>query len=292
MANTPIADYALLSDRRTAALSAARDRSFGCASRASIPRPSSQVCSTTGRALAVHPTGPAAVATRRYLDETMVLETTLVTATGTIVLVDALATGPTNDPHALGAAAPRLLVRMLECTAGEVEIAVEFAPRPEYGLVGPLLLAVDGGVVARGGADVVVLSAAIPIEVGGSTARGAAVMRTGQRLTLGVHHRTTSEPYPAPLPAHDLDDALRVTIEAWRAWSRTHQALPGPVARPRVRRRAGAAGLVLPAHRRRRGRGDDVASGVGGRRAQLGLPLHLGARLQLHVRGTVGRRLP
>ena len=59
----------------------------------------------------------------------MVLESTWVTATGTVVLFDALATGPADDPHALGAAAPRLLVRVLECTAGEVEIAVEFAPR-------------------------------------------------------------------------------------------------------------------------------------------------------------------
>jgi GH15 family glucan-1,4-alpha-glucosidase len=158
----------------------------------------------------------------------MVLETTWVTDTGTVVLVDALATGSANDPHAVGAAAPRLLVRALECTAGEVQIAVEFAPRPEYGLVEPLLMTADGGVIARGGADVVVLSAAIPIEVDGSTARGMAVMRAGERLTLGVQHRTTSEPYPAPLPARDLDDALRATIDAWRAWSRIHQTYQGP----------------------------------------------------------------
>ena len=243
MANTPIADYALLSDRRTAALvSRAGSVDWLCVPRFDSPAVFAGLLDDGAGRFAVHPTDPAAVATRRYLDETMVLETTWVTATGTIVLLDALATGPTSDPHALGAAAPRLLVRMLECTAGEVEIAVEFAPRPEYGLVEPLLLTVDGGVVARGGADVVVLSAAIPIEVDGSTARGTAVMRTGERLTLGVQHRTTSEPYPAPLPAHDLDDALRVTIEAWRAWSRIHQAYQGP-----WRDLVHAAGRVLQA---------------------------------------------
>ena len=43
---------------------------------------------------------------RRYVDETMVLETTWTTATGTLVVLDALATGDGRDPHALGATAP------------------------------------------------------------------------------------------------------------------------------------------------------------------------------------------
>ena len=42
----------------------------------------------------------------------MVLETRFVTATGTLILLDALAVGPT-DAHRLGADAPRLLVLAL-----------------------------------------------------------------------------------------------------------------------------------------------------------------------------------
>jgi alpha,alpha-trehalase len=243
MASTPIADYALLSDRRTAALvSRAGSVDWLCLPRFDSPAVFAGLLDDEAGRFVVHPTDPTAEATRRYLDATMVLETTWVTDTGTVVLVDALATGSANDPHAVGAAAPRLLVRALECTAGEVQIAVEFAPRPEYGLVEPLLMTADGGVIARGGADVVVLSAAIPIEVDGSTARGMAVMRAGERLTLGVQHRTTSEPYPAPLPARDLDDALRATIDAWRAWSRIHQTYQGP-----YRDLVHAAGRVLQA---------------------------------------------
>jgi alpha,alpha-trehalase len=229
MPSTPIADYALLSDRRTAALvSRAGSVDWFCVPRFDSPAVFARLLDDDAGHFAVHPTDPTADGTRRYVDETMVLETTWVTATGTVVLLDALATGPAADPHGLGTAAPRLLVRGLECTAGEVEIAVEFAPRPEYGLVEPLLLPMDGGVVTRGGADVVVLSAPIPIEIDGATARGRAVLRAGERLTLGVQHRTTSEPYPAPVPAAELDEALRATVEAWRAWSRLHQSYQGP----------------------------------------------------------------
>ena len=61
------------------------------------------------------------------------------TASGTLVLTDALAMGPENEGHALGRDAPHILVRSLTCVAGEVEIEVSFAPRPEYGLVVPVL---------------------------------------------------------------------------------------------------------------------------------------------------------
>ena len=120
---------------------------------------------------------------------------------GHATVTDALATGGVDDPHALGATAPRLLVRAVECTGGEVEMAVEFAPRPEYGLVEPLVTVVEGGVVARGGADVVVLSCPAPLEVTGATASGRLRLAAGDRELLGLQHRTTSEPWPAPLPS-------------------------------------------------------------------------------------------
>ena len=70
-------------------------------------------------------------ATRRYLDATLVLETTFETPTGTLVVTDALATGAATDPHRLGAAAPRLLIRAVECTGGEVSASMEQRVRQE-----------------------------------------------------------------------------------------------------------------------------------------------------------------
>jgi alpha,alpha-trehalase len=229
MPTTPIADYALLSDRRTAALvSRAGSVDWLCAPRFDSPSVLGRLLDRGAGHWSLRPADPDAEATRRYVDETMVLETTWTTATGTATVTDALATGAADDPHALGAAAPRLLVRALECVGGEVEMAVEFAPRPEYGLIEPLLTAVEGGVVARGGADVVVLSCPAPLTVANGTASGPLRLAAGDRVLLGLAHRTTSEPWPAPLRAEELDIALRTTADAWRAWSRLHQNYQGP----------------------------------------------------------------
>ena len=42
---------------------------------------------------------------------------------------------------------------------------ISYAPRPEYGLVVPLLASVDGGVTARGGAEWLVLTAPLTLEL-------------------------------------------------------------------------------------------------------------------------------
>ena len=46
--------------------------------------------------------------TRRYVDRTLVLETTFTTPTGVLVLTDLLALGPDNGGHRLGLGVPRL----------------------------------------------------------------------------------------------------------------------------------------------------------------------------------------
>jgi GH15 family glucan-1,4-alpha-glucosidase len=229
MSTTPIADYALLSDRRTAALvSRAGSVDWLCVPRFDAPAAFARLLDAQAGHFAVRPADPDPAVTRRYVDETLVLETTFTTPGGTVVLTDALATGPATDPHALGAAAPRLLVRAVECTAGQVEMDVEFVPRPEYGLVEPLLSPVPGGVAARGGADVLMLSCPAPLRIDGAAATGRVALGAGDRIVLGVQHRSTSEPYPAPIPAAELDEALRDTIEAWRGWSMLHQGYQGP----------------------------------------------------------------
>jgi GH15 family glucan-1,4-alpha-glucosidase len=228
VSTTPIADYALLSDRHCAALvSRAGSVDWLCFPRFDSPAVFARLLDADAGHFAVRASGDSTV-TRHYLDSTLVLETTFETPTGTLVLTDALASGAAHDPHRLGATAPRLLVRALECTDGEVDAEVKFAPRPEYGLVAPLVSAVEGGVQVRGGADVLVLSSPIPLLITGGTATGTARLRVGQRVLLGLQHRSTSEPFPAPVPEADLDAALRDTIDAWRCWSAVHQSYQGP----------------------------------------------------------------
>ena len=164
---------------------------------------------------------------RRYLDRTLVLETTFSTTAGTLVLTDAMALGPDNGGHRLGRDVPHLLVRKLACTHGEVEVEVDYQPRPEYGLIVPLLNNVAGGVTARGGAEWLVLTAD-GLSIDGPRAHGRRRLRAGEQVYLAVH-RSTLEETPARVWSQaDLAEVLTRTVEAWRSWSDIHQAYDGP----------------------------------------------------------------
>ena len=58
---------------------------------------------------------------------------------------------PGQRGHDLGFDAPHELLRSVEGIAGEVELVMELAPRPEYGLVRPLFRQEDGGGRTFGG---------------------------------------------------------------------------------------------------------------------------------------------
>ncbi len=228
MSTTAIGDHALLSDCHSSALV---DKE-GSVEWLTFPRFDSP--SIMGRLLdddaghwAIRPAGDFR-ATRRYLDETMVLETTFDTDTGTVVLTDALAMGPDNEGHALGKNAPHLLLRSVTCTAGEVEIEVSYAPRPEYGLVVPLLSSVDGGVTARGGAEWLVLTTPVALALGSGTGTGRARMTAGQTLRFALHRSTLSETPARVWTDEEHAALLDRTVAAWRSWSALHQTYDGP----------------------------------------------------------------
>src|SRR5262249_58189221 len=117
-----------------------------------------------GGRFAIRPPGEFE-ASRAYADQTMVLETTFTTGGGTAVLTDAMAGGRNERGHDLGAGSPGVLLRRLACTAGEMDVEVSYAPRPEYGLIHPILEAVPGGVAARGGAGRLLLSAPVAFGI-------------------------------------------------------------------------------------------------------------------------------
>ena len=229
MSTTPLADYALLSDRHSAAL-VGSDGSVDwlCFPRFDSPSIFGRLLGDEAGHWSIRAVDVTHVA-RRYLDRTMVLETTFHTPTGAVALTDALAMGDGNRGHQLGKGAPHLLLRRATCIEGEVDVALEYVPRPEYGLVHPLLSTVDGGVVAFGGADVMVLSTPTTLTADQSGVSGQLHLRRGESAGFALHHRKRADSGSAKVWSQsEIDARLNDTVTAWESWSELHQAYEGP----------------------------------------------------------------
>jgi GH15 family glucan-1,4-alpha-glucosidase len=228
MSDLPIADYALLSDCRSAALVSTHGSiDWLCFPRFDGPSVFGRLLDESAGHWSIRPSTDAEVS-RRYVDDTMVLETTFHTSTGTAVLLDALAVGRNERGHELGAGAPSVVLRQVTGVDGEIELDLEYAPRPEYGLVVPLLESAEGGVTARGGASVLALSSPVALDVDESVARARFVVRAGDCVAFGLSHATTSESVPSLWSVDVIGDRLTDTTEGWRTWSSLHQAYEGP----------------------------------------------------------------
>ncbi|MGH8869858.1 MAG: glycoside hydrolase family 15 protein [Actinomycetes bacterium] len=228
MSAVPIADHALLSDCHSAALvTRAGSVDWLTFGRFDAPAVCARLLDDAAGHWAIRPVGPF-TSVRRYVDRTMVLETTFSAGGGTFVLTDALVVPGDSQGHALGKGAPRILVRRLACTEGEVDVEVEYAPRPEYGLIVPILGPVGGGLTARGGAEWLVLSCPLQLDVALGVASGRMSLRAGETRYLAMH-RSTIEQAPAQVwPQDEIASLLDGTVGAWRSWADLHQAYDGP----------------------------------------------------------------
>jgi len=167
-------------------------------------------------------------ASRRYVPETLVLETELRTPTGTAVVTEALVFADDERGHGIGLAAPHVLVRTVEAVEGEVPIDVEFAPRPEYGLIVPRLVPIKGGLIAQGGATQVLLAGPQPHSMSDGIARWQLALKKGERCTFTLQHHMAWDAPTMPWPAKQARKRLADTVKGWTSWSRLHQRYEGP----------------------------------------------------------------
>jgi GH15 family glucan-1,4-alpha-glucosidase len=224
----PIADYALLSDCHTAGL-VSRDGSIDwmCCPRFDGTAVFGRLLDDQAGHWKIHASDQAEIF-RRYIDGTMAVETTFRTATGSAVLVDVLALGPRERGHRIGYRSPGVLLRAVKCTQGSVQMEVDWSPRPEYGLINPLLSPVRGGVIARGGADVLTLSSTVVLQIAGGTASGQFTLRPGEDAYFAVQRRSSAQTPSRVCTGYAIRDYLDDTLEAWRTWSQLHQRYNGP----------------------------------------------------------------
>jgi GH15 family glucan-1,4-alpha-glucosidase len=230
MSRLPIADYALLSDCRSAALvSRSGSIDWLCFPRFDSPSVFGRILDDSAGHRSIRPAdGRPYATTRRYVDDSLVLETTFSTANGSVTLMDGLRVGRNERGHNLGAGAVSTVLRRAVGVVGSVDLELEYTPRPEYGLVSPALYPEMDGLTTRGGATVMRLSSPAPLEIDGFTARARFSLRAGETLSFALHHRSTSERRPRLWTQTEIGDRLDDTAEAWRTWSRLHQSYDGP----------------------------------------------------------------
>ena len=144
------------------------------------------------------------------------------------MLTDALATGCDERGHDLGADSPGALLRSLACTEGEIEAELSYTPRPEYGLVHPILFPVPCGLIARGGASRLLLSTSVSFAVADASATATVRLTAGQTAVFALAHGDMAGPPLAPWTADEITGRLADTIEGWRSWSAIHQNYEGP----------------------------------------------------------------
>ena len=228
MDSLPIGEYAMLSDCRSAALvSRAGSVDWLCFPRFDGPSVFGRLLDPAGGHFAIRPASEFRVS-RRYVDQTLVLETTFTTASGTAVLTDALAVGPDERGHQLGAHSPGMLLRSLTCTDGELQAEISYAPRPEYGSVRPALGRVPGGLAAEGGDSRLLLSAACSFDVDDATATARVGLTAGQVAVFALGHGEMTGPPLVPWTAAEITGRLDDTVAGWRSWSAIHQNYEGP----------------------------------------------------------------
>ncbi len=219
---TPIADYGLLADCNSAALcSRGGSIDWLCLPRYDSDALFSRILDPEAGHWSIRPAGASAVK-RRYLPGTLVIETTFETESGTVRLLDAMAFAPEQRGHDLGFDAPHEIVRGVEGVSGEVALVMELAPRPQYGLIRPLIRLEDGGARSFGAGRVAVASSA-PLALEDSTLSAAFTVAAGEQLGFSMRwaapeHRDA----PEPTPAAEVHARIADTAEAWRSWEREH----------------------------------------------------------------------
>jgi GH15 family glucan-1,4-alpha-glucosidase len=224
----PIADYGLLADCNSAAL-VDRDGSIDwlCMPHYDSPAVFGRLLDPDAGHWSIAPIGPC-TSQRRYRPGTLVLETTFTTPSGAVRLTDVMAFAEGQRGHELGRGAPHEVLRTVQGLEGEVELAMELAPRPEYGLVRPLFRMEQRGGRTFGGPNQIAVSAGVPVAVEDSTMRARFTVRAGDVVGFGLHGAAVDAERPMACDPARVPARIEDTVEGWRSWEAEHDIYEGP----------------------------------------------------------------
>lgn len=212
-----IYDYAILGDCRSAAL-VSRRGSIDWLSWPHFDSPSISGALLDDRAGRWRLAPPGEFGSERaYERDTNVLRTRFITPSGAAVVTDLMPVASEADKSRRLSPEHELL-RIVECTEGEVELEMVFEPRPEYAS-GPVRFRDAGalGVRVETRRGLLTLRSDFPLEVEESAARARVRVRRGESRHASL---TYTEEWPAVLPPLGAwsRESLARSIAWWSAW--------------------------------------------------------------------------
>ncbi len=203
-----IEDYALIGDRRSAAL-VARD---GAIDWLCWPHFDSDACFAAllggerhGR-WQIAPLEQPRRTWRRYRGDTLVLETRHETGDGIVCVTDLM---PIGTAH-------RAIIRQITGEAGKVRMALDLAMRLDYGCIPPRLSVEQRSVRGVVGPDLSVFRSPIDVACDNELVVCEFGIRAGETITFVLQYGRSHDPEPPPL---DATAAIAATVSYWQEWA-------------------------------------------------------------------------
>jgi len=206
--SAPLEDYGLIGDLQTAAL-VSREGAIDwlCLPRFDSGAVFASLLGTEENGhWTIQPASEFRTPSRRYTDDTLILETTFETSDGSVRLIDFMPPRETKPD----------VVRIVEGVRGRVEMQTELALRFDYGSAIPWVRNLEGTLVGIAGPDAVTLRT--PVELEGRDFRTYASFSVseGDRIPFVLTWFPSHEQAPDSV---DPEAALEDTVRYWEDWA-------------------------------------------------------------------------
>lgn len=204
----PIEDHALIGDKRTAALVALDGTiDWMCIPRFDGP---AVFCSLLGGPengeWTLAPATGITASRRRYLGETLVVETEMDAEEGRVRIIDLMSPEPEGP----------CVVRIVEGIEGDVPMRCVVSARFGYGRTRPWVRHLPEGADLASGPDALRLVSPVPIERIDGDMVAEFTVHPGERHGFTLAHHPSHQPAPA---GPDPESALVHVLEWWESWS-------------------------------------------------------------------------
>src|SRR6266446_1587456 len=203
-----IEDYAVIADRQSIAL-VAKDGSLDWLC---LPRFDSDACfaallgTRDNGCWKIAPEGEVRAVRRRYRPGTLILETEFETPEGAVTLIELMPIfGQGTD-----------VVRIVAGKRGRVQMRMELLIRFGYGAIVPWVRAIEGGIEAVAGPEVLRLITPVMTHGEGLSTVAQFSVGPGERVPFVLTWSPSHLPDPGYVAA---EQALTATEANWRAWS-------------------------------------------------------------------------